>query len=65
MWEYDYRSYFNTLISKCNDIIENQETIISQMTMYKDILYVIMGITLSILAFSLIKQWRFKNDKHN
>lgn len=60
MYNYDYRSYFNSLITNT----DNLESVLDSVSSKVDTLYTILGVILAvvvgILAYLMIKNWRFK-----
>lgn len=60
MYNYDYRSYFNSLITNT----DNLESVLDSLSTKVDTLYTILGVILAvavgILAYLMIKNWRFK-----
>lgn len=60
MYNYDYRPYFNSLITNT----DNLESVLDSVSSKVDTLYTILGVILAvvvgILAYLMIKNWRFK-----
>lgn len=60
MYNYDYRPYFNSLITNT----DNLESVLDSLSSKVDTLYTILGVILAvavgILAYLMIKNWRFK-----
>lgn len=60
MYNYDYRPYFNSLITNT----DNLESVLDSVSSKVDTLYTILGVILAvavgILAYLMIKNWRFR-----
>lgn len=60
MYNYDYRPYFNSLITNT----DNLESVLDIVSTKVDTLYTILGVILAvavcILAYLMIKNWRFR-----
>lgn len=60
MYNYDYRPYFNSLITNT----DNLESVLDSLSAKVDTLYtivaVILAVAVGILAYLMIKNWRFR-----
>lgn len=60
MQYYDYRSYFQTLINQTDELEQNTLDLFSRVDDLYTLLAVILALLAGILAYLMIKNWRFR-----
>lgn len=60
MYNYDYRPYFNTLHNDNESILSTLSQLTGDFNSLRTVLLLVAGIAVAILAFMIIKNWRFR-----
>lgn len=60
MYNYDYRPYFNTLHNDNESILSTLSQLTGDINSLRTVLLLVAGIAVAILAFMIIKNWRFR-----